>query len=97
LFYGHHEAGQLWAQCLAGGVCIAWNLLVGGGVFYLIGQVLGPNRVPPQVEIAGLDIPEMGTPGYPEFITHGPGAGHRRRHLRRALMRPRPSRPAGRA
>jgi Amt family ammonium transporter len=69
LFYGHHEAGQLWAQCLAGGVCIAWNLLVGGGVFYLIGQVLGPNRVPPQVEIAGLDIPEMGTPGYPEFIT----------------------------
>jgi hypothetical protein len=22
------------------------------------------------VEIAGLDIPEMGAPGYPEFITH---------------------------
>ena len=27
------------------------------------------NRVPPEVEIAGLDIPEMGAPGYPEFIT----------------------------
>ena len=23
-----------------------------------------------KVEIAGLDIPEMGAPGYPEFISH---------------------------
>jgi hypothetical protein len=26
------------------------------------------NRVSPEVEIAGLDVPEMGAPGYPEFI-----------------------------
>ena len=31
-------------------------------------QGIGSNRVPPEVEIAGLDIPEMGAPGYPEFI-----------------------------
>ncbi|MDB5305186.1 MAG: hypothetical protein JWM97_2735, partial [Phycisphaerales bacterium] len=31
---------------------------------------LGSNRVPIEVEIAGLDIPEMGAPGYPEFTTH---------------------------
>jgi hypothetical protein len=26
--------------------------------------------VPVEVEIAGLDIPEMGASGYPEFISH---------------------------
>jgi hypothetical protein len=25
------------------------------------------NRVSAEVEIAGLDVPEMGVPGYPEF------------------------------
>jgi ammonium transporter, Amt family len=69
LFYGHHEAGQLLAQCIAGVVCVATNMIVGGGVFFLIGRLLGSNRVSPQVEIAGLDIPEIGAPGYPEFIT----------------------------
>ena len=49
--------------------CIAWNLLAGGAVFYGIGRLLGGNRVSPEVELAGLDIPEMGAPGYPEFIT----------------------------
>ncbi len=34
----------------------------------MIGKVVG-NRVSAEVEIAGLDIPEMGIPGYPEFIT----------------------------
>jgi hypothetical protein len=41
---------------------------VGGILFFLIGKLVG-NRVPAEVEIAGLDIPEMGAPGYPEFIT----------------------------
>jgi len=26
-------------------------------------------RVPPEVELQGLDIPEHGTPAYPDFIT----------------------------
>ena len=70
LFYGNHSAKQLLAQVIAAVVCIAWNIIVGGLVFRLIGRWLGSNRVRPEVEIAGLDIPEMGAPGYPEFITH---------------------------
>ncbi|HEY8926484.1 MAG TPA: hypothetical protein VIU64_19010, partial [Polyangia bacterium] len=41
---------------------------VGGVAFWVIGKVLGSNRVPAEVEIAGLDVPEMGLPGYPEFV-----------------------------
>ena len=36
----------------------------------MLERLLGSNRVSPEVELAGLDIPEMGAPGYPEFITH---------------------------
>ena len=36
--------------------------------FFIIGKVLGSNRVSAAVEIAGLDIPEMGAAGYPEFV-----------------------------
>jgi Amt family ammonium transporter len=68
LLYGG-GAGQLLAQCIEVGACVAWNAVVGGVCFWLVGKLVG-NRVPPEVEIAGLDIPEMGAPGYPEFITH---------------------------
>ena len=67
LFYG--DAKQLVAQVVEGGVGIAWNVVVGGLIFYIIGKVLGSNRVSAEVEIAGLDIPEMGLAGYPDFIT----------------------------
>jgi Amt family ammonium transporter len=67
LFYGG-GTGQLLAQFIEVGACVAWNATVGGVLFLVIGKLVG-NRVPPEVEIAGLDIPEMGAPGYPEFIT----------------------------
>jgi ammonium transporter, Amt family len=67
LFYG--DAKQLVAQFVEGGVGIVWNVVVGGVIFYVIGKVLGSNRVSAEVEIAGLDVPEMGLPGYPDFIT----------------------------
>jgi len=67
LFYGG-GASQLLAQCIEVGACVAWNAVVGGLIFWTVGKLVG-NRVPPEVEIAGLDIPEMGAPGYPEFIT----------------------------
>ena len=67
LFYG--DSSQLTAQCIAAVTCFIWNFSVAGICFLLIGKVLGSNRVPPEVEVAGLDIPEMGAPGYPEFIT----------------------------
>jgi len=68
LFYG--DAKQLVAQVVEGGVGVAWNVVVGGVIFWAIGKVLGSNRVPAEVEIAGLDVPEMGLPGYPEYIEH---------------------------
>ena len=68
LFYGA-GASQLLAQTIGAAVCVAWNVLIGGLLFWLVGRFIGGNRVPASVEIAGLDIPEVGAPGYPEFIT----------------------------
>lgn len=67
LFYG--DSSQLVAQLIAAVSCFAWNFTIAGIFFKLIGKFLGSNRVPAEVELAGLDIPEMGAPGYPEFIT----------------------------
>jgi Amt family ammonium transporter len=66
LFYG--DSRQLVAQAVEVGVCVAWNVIVGGLAFVIIGKILGSNRVSAEVEIAGLDVPEMGLPGYPEFV-----------------------------
>ncbi|HVV17235.1 MAG TPA: ammonium transporter [Polyangia bacterium] len=66
LFYG--DSKQLIAQIIEVVVCVGWNVLVGGVIFYAIGKLVG-NRVSPEVEIAGLDIPEMGVQGYPENLT----------------------------
>ena len=66
LFYG--DAKQLGAQVVEVLVGAGWNILVGGLAFYIIGKVLGSNRVSAAVEIAGLDVPEMGMAGYPEFV-----------------------------
>lgn len=66
LFFG--DTKQFVAQAIGVGVCIAWNVIAAGVIFWVIGKVMGTNRVAPEVEIAGLDIPEMGAPGYPEYI-----------------------------
>jgi Amt family ammonium transporter len=66
LFYG--DGKQLVAQFVETGVGIAWNVVMGGIVFYVVGKLVGGNRVAPEVEVAGLDVPEMGVPGYPEFL-----------------------------
>ncbi len=66
LFYG--DSKQLVAQLVEVVVGVGWNVVVGGVAFYVIGKVLGSNRVSAEVEIAGLDVPEMGLPGYPEYV-----------------------------
>jgi Amt family ammonium transporter len=66
LFYG--DSKQFLCQVVDVCVCVGWNVIVGGVIFFVIGQVFGSNRVAPEIEIAGLDIPEMGAPGYPEYI-----------------------------
>jgi Amt family ammonium transporter len=65
LFYG--DSKQMIAQVIEIVVGLAWNIAVGGAIFVIIGKLVG-NRVSPEVEIAGLDVPEMGAAGYPEFI-----------------------------
>jgi Amt family ammonium transporter len=67
LFYG--DSKQLIAQFVELGAGVGWNVIVGGVAFYVLGKVLGSNRVSAEVEIAGLDVPEMGLPGYPEYIS----------------------------
>jgi Amt family ammonium transporter len=66
LFYG--DGKQLVAQLIEAGAGAIWNIVLGGAIFYVIGKVLGSNRVSAEVEVAGLDLPELGIPGYPEFI-----------------------------
>jgi Amt family ammonium transporter len=65
LFYG--DSKQMIAQLIEVAVGLTWNIVVGGVIFWAIGKVVG-NRVSAEVEVAGLDIPEMGAAGYPEFI-----------------------------
>jgi ammonium transporter, Amt family len=65
LFYGDHT--QIIAQLIEGGVGIGWNVVVGGLVFWGLGKIV-PMRVSAAVEIAGLDVPEMGVPAYPEWM-----------------------------
>jgi Amt family ammonium transporter len=69
LFYG--DKTQVVAQLFEIGACITWNVIVGGVIFYVLGKVV-PMRVTAAVEIAGLDVPEMGVPAYPEW--HSPVA-----------------------
>jgi len=65
LLYGDNK--QIIAQCIEVAVCVGWNVIVGGIAFWLVGKLVGGNRVPAEVEIGGLDIPEMGALAYPDF------------------------------
>jgi Amt family ammonium transporter len=64
LFYG--DSKQLVAQLIEVVVGIGWNVVVGGVAFAIIGKLVG-NRVSAEVEMGGLDIPEMGAEAYPDF------------------------------
>jgi Amt family ammonium transporter len=65
LFYG--DSGQFIAQVIDVVACVSWNVIAGGIIFVVLGFIT-PKRVPAAVEIAGLDIPEVGIAGYPEFL-----------------------------
>ena len=74
LFYG--DAGQLVASVIGILTCWAWVFPLFFAFFKVVDAIVG-NRVSAEAEIAGLDMPEMGAIGYPDFvITPGPeGAG----------------------
>ncbi|MDD5561696.1 MAG: ammonium transporter [Candidatus Omnitrophica bacterium] len=68
LLYGG-GAGQLIAQVIGAVVCVSWALLLGLVVFKAMDKYFG-IRVTPEEELKGLDIPEHGTPAYPNFYSH---------------------------
>lgn len=43
-------------------------------VWFKVSNLITPIRVSPETEIAGLDIPEMGALGYPDFVMSSTGA-----------------------
>lgn len=62
LFFG--DSGQFFASLIGIGaniVCVGFMATV---AFTVVGRLVGGNRVPAEIEIAGLDVPEMGVDGY---------------------------------
>ena len=63
LFYGKHELGQFWAELIGVTTCFV-TLSILAMIVYFIAEKLVGNRVKLEDEIEGLDVPEMGVPGY---------------------------------
>ena len=64
LFYG--DAGQLVAQLIGISALLGLVFVVSFALNFLIDAVVG-NRVSAKSELEGLDLPEIGVLGYPEF------------------------------
>ncbi|HVE38354.1 MAG TPA: ammonium transporter [Planctomycetota bacterium] len=63
LFYG--DAGQLAAQAIGAGACIVYLTIASFVVFKVVAMLTGGTQRPPaEVEVDGLDIPEVGCVGY---------------------------------
>jgi len=67
LFYG--GASQFVAQVIGTLTCFGF-VFVASWVFFKVYDLAFGMRVSPEVELEGLDVPEMGGHGYPEV--HGP-------------------------
>jgi len=61
LFYG--DGGQFVAEFIGASVNVLWFGLAGWLMFKFLDKLVG-NRVEPEVEMLGLDLPEMGIDGY---------------------------------
>jgi Amt family ammonium transporter len=64
LFYGAPK--QFLAEVIGVIACFVWVFATFYIFFKIVDAVIG-NRVPAEVELAGLDIPEMGVLAYPDF------------------------------
>ncbi len=71
LFYG--DPSQLVAQALDAAVVVVFGFVM-AFVWFKISNLIAPIRVSRATELGGLDVPEMGAPGYPDFtlVTHTP-------------------------
>jgi ammonium transporter, Amt family len=65
LFFG--DASQLVAQLINAAVVAVFGFAM-AYAWFKISNLITPIRVPEEVERGGLDIPEMGAYGYPEFV-----------------------------
>jgi Amt family ammonium transporter len=68
LFFG--DSSQLMAQLLNAGVVAAFGFAM-AYIWFKFSNLVTPIRVPREVELKGLDIPEMGALGYPDFSLQG--------------------------
>ncbi|HTP82742.1 MAG TPA: ammonium transporter [Alphaproteobacteria bacterium] len=66
LFYGGGMS-QFWAELVGVTTCFV-TLAVLSLIVYKFAEVIVGNRVPLEVEIEGLDVPEMGVPGYAGMV-----------------------------
>jgi Amt family ammonium transporter len=68
LLYG--DSGQLVAQLIGSLVVFAWAFGTGFLLFKAMDRWFG-IRVPPEIEMQGLDVAEHGGEAYPEFVQKG--------------------------
>jgi Amt family ammonium transporter len=68
LFYG--DASQLWAQLLDSAVVCVFGFAM-AYVWFKFSNLITPIRVSKETELEGLDGPEMGCIGYPDFVITG--------------------------
>jgi ammonium transporter, Amt family len=71
LFYG--DASQLQAQLLDSAVVIVFGFTM-AYAWFKFSNLITPLRVSKEVELEGLDGPEMGCLGYPDFVIKGHAA-----------------------
>jgi ammonium transporter, Amt family len=62
LFYG--DSGQFFASLAGIGASVVYVGTTAAIGFFVVGRLVGGHRVAPEVELAGLDVPEMGVDGY---------------------------------
>lgn len=63
------DLSQLYAQLLSAGTVLVFGF-VSAMILFSLTNLITPMRVPADMEAEGLDIPEMGCHGYPEFATN---------------------------
>ena len=74
LFYG--DPSQFLAQIIGAATNFVFVFVV-AMIFFKIIDILVGNRVPVEVELEGLDVPEMGVPGYAEIQGPSTSSMHR--------------------
>jgi ammonium transporter, Amt family len=62
------DASQLWAQLISAATVAVFGFVM-AWVWFKVSNLITPIRVPADVEMKGLDYPEMGAVGYAGFVT----------------------------